>query len=265
MFQQRAEVLWNRQVSPVCYRMGLTCASHYSQAKPGQFVMLGLIDQNDPLLRRPFSIHNLIAPEGILKGFEILYKVVGKATVKLAKQKPGDLVDVLGPLGTGFMVPIQAKRIYLAAGGIGVAPLVFLVSHLTQKSIDLTDCQVFLGARTKEDILCQRDFSRLGIAVHTTTDDGGAGDQCLVTHPLEVAMDRLLPDVIFACGPMDMLTCIVGLAERKGVPCQVSIETMMACGLGACLGCAVEGRSQSNTFLHACVDGPVFDANLLKF
>jgi len=265
MFQQRAEVMWNRQLSPLYYRMGLTCSTHYLQAKPGQFVMLGFIQQKDPLLRRPFSIHNLISPDGIIKGFEILYKVVGKATSKLAMQKPGDVVDVLGPLGTGFIVPPQAQRIYIAAGGIGVAPLVFLASHLSQKSIDLAGCQVFLGARTKKDLLCGDEFSRLGIVVHTTTDDGSAGDQCLVTHPLEVAVDRHLPDIIFACGPMDMLACIVDVAEKKGVPCQVSIETMMACGIGACLGCAVEGRTQSSTFLHACMDGPVFDANLLKF
>ncbi|MGD8946153.1 MAG: dihydroorotate dehydrogenase electron transfer subunit [Desulfobacterales bacterium] len=265
MYQQRAEVLWNRQLSPVYYRMGLMCATHYSQAKPGQFVMLGLLEQKDPLLRRPFSIHSLITPDGIIEGIEILYKVVGKATAKLALQKPGDVVDVLGPLGTGFIVPLRARRIYIAAGGIGVAPLVFLVSYLSQKPIDLTDCQVFLGARTKEDLLCRDEFSKLGIAVHTTTDDGSAGDQCLVTHPLEAAMDQHHPDIIFACGPMDMLACVVGIAEKKGVPCQVSIETMMACGIGACLGCAVEGRTQSSTFLHACMDGPVFDANLLKF
>ena len=176
----------------------------------------------------------------------MLYKVVGKGTAALALQKPGDIVDILGPLGTGFLIPRGAKRIYFACGGIGVAPLVFLVSQLRRRNADLSKCRVFIGGRSQEDLLCLRDFEQLGLNVQTTTDDGSAGDQCLVTHPLEVAVEHLTPDIIAACGPMAMLACIIGIAEKYRVPCQVSIETMMACGMGACLGCAVEGRGQRN-------------------
>ena len=109
------------------------------------------------------------------------------------------------------------------------------------------------------------DFNQLGIAVQTTTDDGSAGDQCLVTHPVEELIAASKPDLLVACGPMGMLACTVGIAEKYEVPCQVSIETMMACGMGACLGCAVEGLEQPDRFLHACLDGPVFDASELKF
>jgi dihydroorotate dehydrogenase electron transfer subunit len=113
--------------------------------------------------------------------------------------------------------------------------------------------------------LCCNEFLELGASVITTTDDGSDGDQCLVTHPLEKAMGITSPDVIVACGPMEMLACVVGIAEKYQVPCQVSIETMMACGMGACLGCAVETRIDAEHYLHACVDGPVFSADELKF
>jgi len=265
MIEQAATVLWNKSVGPAFYKIGMTCSGHYASAKPGQFIMLGLSGRLDPLLRRPFSIHNLITESGAVKGFELLYKVVGKATGVLASLKPGSVVDILGPLGSGFRVPLHAQRIYLAAGGIGVAPMVFLAAHLRDQKDGPANLTVFLGGRTRADLLCQEDFARMGIAVHASTDDGSAGDQCLVTDPLENAVAQVRPDVIFACGPMGMLGCVVGIAEKHRVPCQISIETVMACGVGACLGCAVESRSETDRFLHACLDGPVFDGQRLKF
>ncbi len=265
MIQQSVEVLWNKKLSTAYYKIGLTCSSQYSAAKPGQFVMLGLAGQTDPLLHRPFSVHNLLISDGITYGFELLYKVVGTATALLAQRKSGDRVEVFGPLGSGFLIPSGANRLFVVAGGVGVAPLLFLVSDLHRRKADLSNCRVFIGGRTKEDLLCRHDFSNLGVSVLATTDDGSAGDQCLVTHPLENAMDQTAPDLIVACGPMDMLACVVGIAEKHKVPCQVSIETMMACGMGACLGCAVESRIETDHYLHACMDGPVFPAEMLKF
>ncbi|MEE4262767.1 MAG: dihydroorotate dehydrogenase electron transfer subunit [Desulfobacteraceae bacterium] len=265
MFQHQAKVLWNEKISSGCYKIGLTCPERYSVARPGQFIMLRLAGHTDPLLRRPFSIHNLIISEGKTEGFELLYKVVGKATAILARQRPGVMVDILGPLGTGFIIPRAARGIHVVAGGIGVAPLVFLASQLYRNRFDFSNCLVFIGGRTKEDLLCRDDFVRLGLKVATTTDDGSAGNQCLVTHPLAEAVDRNPPDLIVACGPMAMLACVIGIAEKHRVACQVSIETVMACGMGACLGCAVEGRPDRDRYLHACMDGPVFDATDLSF
>ena len=264
MFQHQAQVLWNEKISTGCYKIGLACSEHFSVARPGQFIMLRLVGQTDPLLRRPFSIHNLIISEGKTEGFELLYKVVGKATAILARQRPGGMVDILGPLGTGFIIPRAARGLHVVAGGIGVAPMLFLASRLFRDNFDFSDCRVFLGGRTKEDLLCRDDFVQLGLTVDTTTDDGTAGDQCLVTHPLEEAVDRNPPDLIVACGPMAMLACVTGIAEKHHIACQVSIETAMACGMGACLGCAVEGRADPDRYLHACLDGPVFDAADLK-
>jgi len=264
MIQQKVKVLFNQQVGPNYFKIGLACHPDYQLAKPGQFVMLHLFEHKDPLLRRPFSIHNLIVKEETACGIEILYKVVGKSTGKLAGQQPGSSVDLLGPLGTGFLVPLDAGRIYIVAGGIGVAPLFFLACHLATLNFVPGNSKVFLGGRTKDDILCEHDFRRLGIPVVTTTDDGSAGDQCLVTHPLEEAVAQQLPDIVYACGPMGMLGCVVGIAEKNGIPCQVSIESMMACGIGACLGCAVESRKEPDRYLHTCLNGPVFDANALN-
>ncbi len=264
MEQENVQVLWNERLTPSCYKIGLSCSLSFLSAIPGQFIMLRLGDQMDPLLRRPFSIHRLISHDGVFKGIELLYKVVGAGTQKLAKMSPGDRIDILGPLGNGFSLPDDAREIFIVAGGIGVAPMLFWIAHLIDQNVDVSRFQVFLGGKSKEDLLCLQDFSSLGIAVRTTTDDGTHGDQCLVTDPLENEVAQRRPDIIYACGPTDMLACAIGIAEKYGIACQVSIETMMACGLGACLGCAVERRKQPHTYLHACLDGPVFDAAHIK-
>ena len=141
--------------------------------------------------------------------------------------------------------------------------MVFLVERLAH-SHDLSACEIFLGGRSREDLLCLEDFGRMGVKVHRTTDDGSDGAQCFLTHPLEEAARERPPDVIYACGPMDMLSCVAGIAARQGIACQVSIESVMACGVGACLGCAVEGRAHDG-YLHVCKDGPVFDADRLRW
>ena len=263
MIQQSAEILWNNQLAPSCYKIGLRTSDRYQTAVPGQFIMLRLGDHVDPLLRRPFSIHQLILRNDVFEGIELLYKIVGKGTEKLSQLHPGNRIEILGPLGNGFHVPGHVQRAIVVAGGIGVAPMPFLVAHLLAKSIKPSQCKVFIGGQSKDDLLCHEDFSRLGIAVHTTTDDGSSGDQCLVTDPVEIEISGRKPDIIFACGPMPMLSCVVGIAAKHDIECQVSIESMMACGMGACLGCAVESRKEPDRYLHTCLNGPVFKADML--
>jgi len=173
-------------------------------------------------------------------------------------------LNVLGPLGRGFTVSNDYERIFIAAGGIGVAPMVFLADVLKKNGFDLTQVHLFLGGRSKEDVLCSEIFSGIGVSVCTTTDDGTEGDQCLVTSPLEVQVAALKPDIIYACGPLEMLKCVIGIAENHSIACEVSIETAMACGIGVCLGCAVENSDVSDGYLHACLDGPVFNASAIK-
>jgi len=261
---ETVEVLSNIALGPGYYRLRLSCHPQYAGALPGQFVMIRFIEQMDPLLPRPFSIHRLIKKEANPVGLELLYKVVGKGTHMLSLRQPGDCFNLTGPLGRGFAIPMDAKHIKIVAGGIGVAPMIFLLEHLNEQKQDLAGVEVFLGGRSKADLVCLDEFSSYGLRLHITTDDGSTGDQCLVTDPLELAVLENRPDIIVACGPMEMLACVAGIAEKYGITCQVSIETMMACGMGACLGCAVAGRKSSDKYLHACLNGPVFDTRELK-
>jgi len=119
---------------------------------------------------------------------------------------------------------------------------------------------VFIGGRSKDDLLCRDDFSKLTVQLRITTEDGSAGDKGLVTDPLAMQVKKNPPDVIYACGPLGMLKQVIGIAEAYTIACQVSIETAMACGMGACLGCAVENKTNPDKYWHACLDGPVFDA-----
>jgi dihydroorotate dehydrogenase electron transfer subunit len=261
---ETVQVLANIPAGTGYYRIRLSCHREYARARPGQFVMVRFPEQIDPLLPRPFSIHRLIRRAGVTTGLELLYKVVGKGTQALSLRQPGDHLSLTGPLGRGFAVPADIVHIKIAAGGIGVAPMIFLLDYLNEQKHDLSGVEVFLGGRSKADLLCLDEFSTFGLPVHLTTDDGSSGDQCLVTDPLEVAVAENRPDIIFACGPLEMLACVAGIADKHGIACQVSIEAMMACGMGACLGCAVVGRKSCDTYLHACLNGPVFDIRELK-
>ena len=265
IIQGKVKVLSNTPVGPGYYRIKLSCHGQYAKAVPGQFVMVRLIPQVDPLLPRPFSIHRLSRQDGRVTGLELLFKVVGKGTQALSLKKPGDDLEMTGPLGKGFSILAGARHIKIVAGGIGVAPMIFFLDYLKEHGHDLANVQVFLGGKSKADLLCMNDFSAFGVPVYATTDDGSSGDQCLVTDPLEIAVAENPPDIIYACGPMDMLTCIAGIADKYRIACQVSIETMMACGMGACLGCAVAGRHHPDVYFHACTDGPVFDIKVLRF
>jgi dihydroorotate dehydrogenase electron transfer subunit len=264
MYREKVKVLWNRRVGPEYYRIGLTCHNGYKDANPGQFVMLRFPDGITPFLRRPFSIHKLIFDNNQTIGIELLYKVVGEGTKKLSTIQVDDIVDILGPLGNGFAFSYHYKSVYIAAGGIGVAPMVFLATYLCKKGVDPSKCEVFIGGRSKDDLLCGDEFIDFGMKLQVTTDDGSEGDRCFITHPLEIAAKGSRPDIIYACGPLEMLTCVLDIAKKYQVPCQVSIETVMACGMGACLGCAVEKKEPKKAYLHACLDGPVFDANLIN-
>lgn len=250
----------NHRIAPDYGRLAINCAAGYATAEPGQFVMLGLGNGVDPLLRRPFSIHRIVSEKGRVAGLEILYKVVGKATRMIAGLTAGDRVSLLGPLGRGFVVRPDFRRIYIAAGGIGVAPMLFLVCRLKSRGRDLSPCRFFVGGRSKQDLMCVDDLQDQGIDLHISTDDGSAGDACFLTQPLARAVAEQKPDVIYACGPMDMLRCVADVAARQRVACQVSIESAMACGMGACLGCAVAAKNNGPGYRHVCLDGPVFDA-----
>ena len=254
-----AHVSRNERLSSLFGRIALACGEPFAAAEPGQFVMLRLPETLDPFLSRPYSIHATWFREGRFGGIEILYKVVGPATRRLSLLRPGDEVRLLGPLGRGFRLPPGVRRLFLAAGGVGIAPFRFLVERLAPQGGPPTmDCRLFFGVRTAEELVCAAGIAARGVPVVPTTDDGSAGAHCPVTDPLAAAVEAEPPDLLLACGPRAMLACVADLARRRGIPCQVSLEERMACGLGACLGCAVPGRGGPSRYRHACLEGPVF-------
>ncbi len=261
MILEDLEIVWNRPFGKFYRHMGIRTGAAFETSIPGQFVMVKTGDGFAPLLRRPFSIHRLIEAGGGIKGIELLYKIVGPTTLKMGGLCSGDTISVLGPLGRGFAVPSRGEPVALAGGGIGIAPLVFLASHLIENGIAPDRIKIFLGGRSAEDLLCVDEFKKMGLRVDTTTDDGSAGRKGLVTRPLERSVKAREVERVYACGPMGMLKGVLAIAEKYQLACQVSIETLMACGIGACMGCAVKSApSRDEKCQHACLDGPVFDA-----
>ncbi|MEA3485765.1 MAG: dihydroorotate dehydrogenase electron transfer subunit, partial [Candidatus Aerophobetes bacterium] len=215
-------------------------------------------NKNDPLLRRPFSIR-CIEDEKI----EILYKVVGKGTKILARKKAGEKIDLLGPLGQKFKINPGIKRAILVAGGVGIAPLYFLASRLvTTRTLEIS---VFIGAESKEKLLCEEEFKSSEIKVQVATEDGSKGFKGLVSDLFAnwtSAKPHTSSTVVYACGPSPMLKKIAFISNKGKIPCYVSLEQRMGCGIGACLGCAIKGK---NGYLRVCKDGPVFDARQIDW
>jgi dihydroorotate dehydrogenase electron transfer subunit len=265
MIAQDTTVLWNQPAAPGYYRMGLACADGFDAARPGQFVMVRTGTGTTPLLRRPFSLLGLIREKDRTIGIEILFKVVGKGTEQLGRCREGDRLSVIGPLGNAFLVPDTCRQLILVAGGVGVPPIRFLAQSLLEREGALNRCVVFLGGRTKEDLVCITEFDLPGFLLDVSTDDGSQGRQGVVTRSLEAALDAGPADLICACGPLGMLAAVSAIAAERRIPCQVSIEAMMACGMGACLGCAVGVTDDDARYRHVCTDGPVFDASRLRW
>ncbi len=261
---EQGTVLKNERLTPAHYRMTLACHPSYQEAVPGQFVMLHVSGRDAPLLPRPFSIHRFLGLSGGKAAVQVLYRVVGPGTRKMARTRGGERVQMVGPLGKGFTLAGAGSRPMLVAGGIGVAPMVFLVQAMLEKGMNPRDCRVFLGARDREELLCRDELIDAGVILQVTTDDGSDGEHCPVTHPFQTAARTDPPDRIYACGPEAMLRCVDQAARVLKTPCQVSIETLMACGIGACLGCAVKGKAKGR-YLHVCSEGPVFDTELLDW
>lgn len=263
MVSQDVIVIWNRRVAPGYFRMGLACDNGYELARPGQFVMVRVGNEISPLLRRPFSLLGLIREKDRVTGVEILYKVVGKGTEQLSHCREGDRLSVIGPLGNAFRIPDRCRRLILVAGGVGVPPIRFLATSLLERENRPERCVVFIGGRSKDDLVCITEFDLPGFLLDVSTDDGSQGHQGVVTRSLEKALDKRPADLVCACGPVGMLKAVTAIAAERGISCQVSIEAMMACGMGACLGCAVQVTDDQTRYRHVCVDGPVFDAQRL--
>jgi len=224
-------------------------------AQPGQFVHVRVPALEASALRRPFSIFN--AEDGKL---ELLYKTVGRGTAALNAVRPGDEVSVMGPLGHGFPQKCDGAAL-LVGGGFGVAPLYFLARRLLESPKRPTSLVLFVGGRTKTDLLALDRFAALGVEVRAATNDGSAGVKGLVTDPLDDELIRIRTEgrkfELFACGPDPMLKAVAMRATGTGMKGWISMDRHMVCGVGACYACiqkTVRGNSR------CCIEGPVFAA-----
>jgi dihydroorotate dehydrogenase electron transfer subunit len=218
--------------------------------QPGQFVHLRLDTHSETILRRPFSVHRAHGEH-----IELLYQVLGAGTLLMAEKRPGDAsMDVVGPLGHGWVIPDGITHALLVAGGLGAAPLGMLAERLAERGVAVSVAQ---GAPTADRLVAHDLFERVARVVHVATDDGSAGERGFVTLPVAELLAAERFDVAYTCGPEAMQRVVAGMLAVSGVSCQVSLERLMACGIGACLSCVV---STASGLKRACIDGPVFDA-----
>jgi dihydroorotate dehydrogenase electron transfer subunit len=260
----QAEVLRNTRLSDDYNVLTLSAPEIAATVAPGQFVMVKTAQGLDPLLRRPFSVFEIVRDgEGHPTAITLLNKRVGAGTSRLFGARAGERIACLGPLGRPFGPVDPPTQAWMVAGGVGLAPFATLTEVLRRRGAEAT---LFYGARRTADLHCADLFERLGARLRLTTEDGSRGERGFVTAPLERALGELPPDVpvrIYACGPTPMMRAVAVLATRFGRPCDVSLEQTMGCGLGGCYSCVVRvrGRDGSPHFVRSCLAGPVFDGS----
>jgi dihydroorotate dehydrogenase electron transfer subunit len=257
-YQISIPVLRREELQEKVFKLTLSSSLICNKAKPGNFVHVRVSQIDSPLLRRPFSIHKLKRSKNC---FEILFKVIGPGTEILSKVLPGESLDVLGPIGNNFTLPKKQQEIMLVAGGMGIAPLWFLLHGLMGR-VGKGKLTFFLGCKNKEELLYVESLKSLGINLVIATDDGSAGRKGQITEVFLKEMKKRGKDLknvaSYSCGPQMMLKRMSYIAGRLDLFCQVSLETHMACGMGACWGCVV--KLKDGNYRRVCVDGPVFDA-----
>lgn len=246
-----ARIIYNRQVSGEYRNMKIFAPKIAAQAVPGQFLNLQTSKTGNPILRRPMSIHKITQDS-----LEILYKVRGRGTTLLAGLKKGEKIQVMGPLGRGFDTGIYFTTAILVGGGYGISPLKGLHDLLKKQGKKII---TITGAKTAK-LVYKDGFT----GVKVTTEDGSAGIKGLVTKALTgVCCDGFKgPAAVFACGPDKMLKAVAGVASDFDLPCQVSLENIMGCGIGVCLSCVCKTK---RGMARVCVDGPVFNAKEIEW
>jgi dihydroorotate dehydrogenase electron transfer subunit len=255
----KATILYHKSAGRGYYRIVFKAPALASAALPGQFVMLRVSENMDPLLARPFSISAVPSRSSI----EILYRVAGRGTALLTGMEAGHALSLLGPLGKGFPLPDKSTTLVLVAGGSGFPPLHFLSQRAGCRS------HLFLGSRDKECLPppgILKNFRETCARVHIATEDGSAGTTGMTTDILNdflLRMETKTRIVLYACGPHAMLAAVSRIAAEHAIPCFVSMEERMACGLGACMGCSIPMKAGG--YKRACKEGPVFDSREIEW
>ncbi len=237
------------------------CKDHYliridaqdADSGPGQFLNIKIGNETDPLLRRPFSIHN--HENNVM---EIIVRAIGKGTRYLSGNVIPENIDILGPLGNCFSNN-NKKKVLLLGGGVGNAPLYYLARHLKEQNNHVT---YLYGARSADFIFLKDKYKSIADYFMITTDDGSEGEKGIITDIAREIISNISFDYIYACGPGIMLKLLTEIAIKNSIPVEVSIETYFGCGFGVCYGCTVE---TSQGLLRACKEGPVFDGEIINW
>jgi len=262
--QAEGIVFKNNKIQSVYFLLEIDCPPIATLIKPGQFVMLKTYASQTPLLRRPFSLFK----KGLgLQGqkeergrFSILYKIVGRGTQKMTELEKGAKVDIIGPLGNGFTFPpsLSLKGAILIGGGVGIVSLFPLAEALEAGE----KVSVFVGGRTKTDILCVKDFKKLNSNIFVATEDGSLGHQGTVIDLFLSKREKLWRDVpspIYSSGPFGMLKGLAKALGSKKFLCEASFEARMACGFGACWSCVIKTKDPKTPYQRVCKEGPIFN------
>ena len=252
----RALIIDKIALGPGYYRFELLAPEIAEVAKPGQFIEIFAGEEGtfDPLLPRPISIYRINVRDGIIS---IIFKEVGRGTRLLANKNTGEILNSFGPVGNGFSILSDSRKIALIAGGIGMPPLYSFAETLSSYSVTL-----FYGARSQSELFELESWANLNISVFAATDDGSYGHHGLVTDLFLEKFKYENYDFIAACGPKPMLNAVQDIALNFGIPGQLSLESHMACGVGACLGCSCTTQGGCK---RVCVDGPGFDLKEVIF
>lgn len=290
--QQRVTVVAQERLARDTYRLRLHSPELATRIVPGQFVMIRPGRSTDPLLGRPFALYQTYSdPHGGPGGIDVVYLVVGKMTSLMSTWQPGDEVEVWGPLGNGFPLA-DCDRLLLVAGGIGNTPFPAVAREAlgitrygtqaqpargTSPRLPASHITFCYGARSAEYLAGLEEWSRLGVSVQIATDDGSAGERGFVTQPVARWLAEHAPREgaspssrrgrlrIYCCGPEKMMQAVAQLASHHSVPCWVSLETPMACGIGACFSCVAPVKTPEGDwdYRRTCVEGPIFPAEEL--
>lgn len=259
-----ALVLRNTHLSPDYNVLHLEAPAIASASQPGQFVMIRTAAGTDPLLRRPFSVFEVLRDAaGSPSGISVLCKRIGPGTTRLYEAAAGDRLSVLGPLGKPFSLVSPPAEGWMVAGGVGLAPFATLTEALMETGANM---RLFYGGRTRADLFYLDWFASRGVSLDLATEDGSLGARGRVTAPLDEALGAHAagpPVTLYACGPEPMLKAVAGLARAHGCPSQLSTERIMGCGLGGCYSCVVRVRDAGGTphFVRSCLNGPVFNGD----
>jgi dihydroorotate dehydrogenase electron transfer subunit len=247
------KILENKQLTKDFYVLELSGEEKMPEMKPGQFVQVKVEGSPETFLRRPISVHDADTGRNSLK---LLIQIAGKGTQKLSELSAGDSLNIIYPLGNSFSMPGREQRILLIGGGCGVAPLLFLGKYLKANGFNP---DVLLGFRSRERMIEYDEYSAIG-KVYMTTEDGSEGIKGFVTdHPVMKASEY---DMVYCCGPEPMMKAVGRYCKKNNITCEVSLENLMGCGIGACLCCVVETVKGNKC---TCTDGPVFNINELKW